>query len=167
MTQNIHTYKRQLSDMGVTYPEEFLRYKDTLYSAVKKLEDKFQDAMVACHVDNYFGNIMIMQDRAILIDWEYAGMCDEYCELANFSLINDMSEASEIRFLKQYFADDPSKMDVAKYYLFKMANSFMWSYWHLIKLNQQMQVDYNGRRWRERLYIAVDYYEKFGGSLEE
>lgn len=160
--ENINIYKGILDEFEKNaYPNYFLEHEDYLYQEVEKIETEYTDRK-PCHVDNYFGNILATPEQMTLIDWEYAGMCDEYNEIANLSLLNDMSERTEIFVLEKYFEGE---YDLNKFYKFKMANAFMWSYWHLIKLNQRYEVNYNSRRWKQRLDEAIGLRRKYEGEI--
>jgi len=158
--KNIHTYKKQLALMGVEYPVDVAAKEQELYHATAELETGYTGNAVACHVDNIYGNIFLLADRALLIDWEYSGMTDVYNELVNFALLNDMSEELETAFLERYFQKAGTTCDRIKYYGHKMANNYMWIYWHLIQYYQGSNVEYNQRRWRERLNLALECKKK-------
>ena len=161
LLQNINIYKRQLKEMKVQYPEEVLKYEQEFYELTVGITKEYEFCRVACHIDNIFGNIIMLSDTAMLIDWEYSGMSDIYNELANFALLNDLSSEMERIFLKKYFNKAEIKCDYAKYWLYKMANNYMWVYWHLIKYNQFQNIQYNNRRWKERLYLALECKKKY------
>ena len=153
---NIAIYKAELLKMKADYPEKLIMHEKELYNMTVWMLQHYKRKPVACHIDTIFGNILILEDRAVLIDWEYSGMSDVYCDLANFSLENDLTDKMEMIFLNSYFRKSGGTLDYAKFLLFKMAMYYMWVYWHLIKYKQFQNIEYNKWRLRERLDLALE-----------
>jgi hypothetical protein len=66
---------------------------------------------VPCHDDLLPGNILARAgepDRAVLVDWEYAGMGHRLFDLGNLAVNNDFDEDAEARLLEAYFGQPPS-----------------------------------------------------------
>jgi thiamine kinase-like enzyme len=63
-----------------------------------------------CHDDLLPGNVLAADadpGRAILVDWEYAGMGHRYFDLGNLTVNNDFDEAAQDRLLEAYFDQPP------------------------------------------------------------
>jgi thiamine kinase-like enzyme len=66
---------------------------------------------VPCHDDLLPGNILARTaepDRAVLVDWEYAGMGHRLFDLGNLAVNNEFDEAAEARLLEAYYGEPPS-----------------------------------------------------------
>jgi thiamine kinase-like enzyme len=66
---------------------------------------------VPCHNDLLPGNILATDadpGRAVLVDWEYAGMGHPYFDLGNVAVNNDFDEAAQDRLLRAYFEESPT-----------------------------------------------------------
>jgi thiamine kinase-like enzyme len=66
---------------------------------------------VPCHNDLLPGNILAgtaEPDRAVLVDWEYAGMGHRLFDLGNLAVNNEFDEAAEARLLEAYYGEPPS-----------------------------------------------------------
>lgn len=66
---------------------------------------------VACHDDLLPGNVLARDrdpDRAVLVDWEYAGMGHRMFDLGNLAVNNEFDDAAEERLLAAYFGRAPT-----------------------------------------------------------
>jgi len=66
---------------------------------------------VPCHDDLLPGNILAADAdpaRAILVDWEYAGMGHRLFDLGNLAVNNELETDSQSRLLEAYFGEPPS-----------------------------------------------------------
>ena len=155
----IRKYKSVLQELGECLPTNIvsqdLKIMDAMDSGSKMLHK------VPCHVDNIFGNILVHNNKVWLIDWEYSGMTDPYCDLVNLSLLNDIDDDLEKKILKQYSILTNQEINWNKYFYVKMSISYMWVFWHLIKYKQFHNVEYNNRRWKERFAIALAAYDAY------
>jgi len=87
-----------------------LRKKPTLFPQAKK----FKKELVLCHGDLSVKNILFAQ-RVKLIDWEYAGVCDRYFDLASVCLEFKLNKAEEAYFFRAYgIKIDHKKLKVYK-----------------------------------------------------
>ena len=72
---------------------------------------------VLCHNDLNAKNILWYNDKAMLLDFEYAAVNDCYFDLASISVEFSLSEANDIHMLDVYFGDafyDENKLDAYK-----------------------------------------------------
>ena len=62
-------------------PDAWLRLRDELEGV------RFSpSATVPCHVDPWPGNVLVADDRLVLVDWEYSAMSDPLWDLADFAV---------------------------------------------------------------------------------
>ena len=69
-------------------------------------------AAVPCHNDLLPGNVLARDDdpgRALLVDWEYAGMGHRFFDLGNLAVNNDFDAGAEDHLLTTYFGEPPSR----------------------------------------------------------
>jgi thiamine kinase-like enzyme len=86
------------------------------YGPAQALVERIAEALplsdpVPCHDDLLPGNILARTaepDRAVLVDWEYAGMGHRLFDLGNLAVNNDFDEDAEARLLEAYFGQPPS-----------------------------------------------------------
>jgi thiamine kinase-like enzyme len=62
---------------------------------------------VPCHNDLLPGNLLYVDLRVMLVDWEYAGMGHRLFDLGNLAVNNDLDDAQEGRLLDAYFGEPP------------------------------------------------------------
>jgi thiamine kinase-like enzyme len=71
----------------------------------QRIEAAFQaspDAVVACHNDLLPANVLFGEERAWLLDFEYAGMNDRYFDLANLSINCGLDHVADASLLESY-----------------------------------------------------------------
>jgi thiamine kinase-like enzyme len=101
-------YARIVAERGGQLPES--------YGPARALVARIAQALplsdpVPCHDDLLPGNILARvaePDRAVLVDWEYAGMGHRLFDLGNLAVNNDFDEDAEARLLEAYFGQPPS-----------------------------------------------------------
>lgn len=59
-------------------------------------------APVPCHDDLLIGNLLWTGERALLVDWEYAGMGHHLFDLGNLAVNNGFDDAAQERLLEAY-----------------------------------------------------------------
>lgn len=90
-----------------------------------------------------------------MIDLEYSGMADQYFDLVNMSMTNNLSVIEENLFLESYEEHSGEKINKHKFLMYKISTDYLWIFWHLIKLEQNEMIDYNEQSWRNRLNRAL------------
>jgi thiamine kinase-like enzyme len=98
-------YARIVAQRGGSFPDE--------YGHARALAGRVADALpltepVPCHDDLLPGNVLATHsepDRAILVDWEYAGMGHRMFDLGNLAVNNEFESDSEDRLLEAYFGE--------------------------------------------------------------
>ncbi len=75
----------------------------------------FTKELVLCHNDLNPQNILWPEDKAILIDWEYACLNDKYFDIASIIVEFELKGKNREYFLENYFANsekiNPSKLE--------------------------------------------------------
>jgi thiamine kinase-like enzyme len=101
-------YARIVAERGGTLPDGFPAAQELVarVAAVLPLDDP-----VPCHDDLLPGNILATDaepDRAVLVDWEYAGMGHRFFDLANLAVNNEFETDTRSRLLEAYFGEPPT-----------------------------------------------------------
>jgi thiamine kinase-like enzyme len=101
-------YARLIEARGGALPDQYQRTQQLVarIAEVLPLTDP-----LPCHNDLLPGNILATDadpGRALLVDWEYAGMGHPYFDLANLAVNNAFDEAAQDRLLQAYFDEPPS-----------------------------------------------------------
>ncbi|MGZ4298922.1 MAG: phosphotransferase [Solirubrobacteraceae bacterium] len=103
----LHDYARIVTERGGTLPDSYRRTQELVGRIAEVLP---LDDPAPCHDDLLPGNILAADadpGRAVLVDWEYAGMGHRYFDLANLAVNNDFDEAAQDRLLTAYFDRPP------------------------------------------------------------
>ena len=64
------------------------------------------DKIVCCHNDLDPSNIIVVSNRAYLVDWEWSGPGDRVCDIATFCDLCNFDEETEQLVLSEYFGKD-------------------------------------------------------------
>lgn len=87
-----------------------------------------------CHDDIYEPNFLLTNKNELyLIDWEYAGINDPVCDLANIITRDKYSDEEIDKIFKMYFGNDITKIQYRHAYAYLPINSFYWFSWGLYK----------------------------------
>lgn len=159
----IKEYQAVLKNMNCSYPDEVNVHLDLLEGLLNETFKKYPKQLVPCHIDPKLSNFLLSDGKIYMIDWEYSGNADLYFDLANMTLTNELSEEQERLFLESYTRCSKIDFIEEKYILYKILTDYLWIFWHLIKWYQGQMVEYNSRRWKERLDRALAHYRKLGG----
>jgi thiamine kinase-like enzyme len=104
----LEEYERIVAERGGSLP--------SLYGDVRALTRRIATALpledpVACHDDLLPGNVLALHSepgRALLVDWEYAGMGHRMFDLGNLAVNNGFDETAGDRLLEAYFGQPPT-----------------------------------------------------------
>jgi len=100
-------YERTVLDRGAALPDEYAPAKDLARRIAGSLP---LSEPVPCHDDLLPGNILAHHadpDRAVLVDWEYAGMGHRMFDLGNLAVNNEFDGPAQERLLTAYFGESP------------------------------------------------------------
>jgi thiamine kinase-like enzyme len=98
-------YARIVGGRGGELPDQ--------YRATQQLVDRIAEVLpltepAPCHDDLLPGNILALHaepDRALLVDWEYAGMGHRMFDLGNLAVNNEFDQGAQERLLEAYFGE--------------------------------------------------------------
>jgi thiamine kinase-like enzyme len=101
-------YAKLVGERGGELPDSYGPTQDLVarIAAVLPLTEP-----VPCHDDLLPGNILALDaepDRALLVDWEYAGMGHRMFDLGNLAVNNEFDDAAQERLLEAYFGERPA-----------------------------------------------------------
>jgi thiamine kinase-like enzyme len=113
------------------------------------------------HNDLLNGNLLLVDGKIRLIDWEYSGMADPFFDLANFSSHHDLDEEADRALLRAYFgeAGPPQRAALG---LLKLVSELREAMWCVVQMAiSQLDEDFSayavrhGARFFER-QAAID-----------
>jgi thiamine kinase-like enzyme len=100
----LNDYAALFDERGTTPPPAFDRARALVARIAQALP---LDHPRPCHNDLLPGNLLADHDRALLVDWEYAGMGHPMFDLANLAVNNEFDDAAERRLLEAYDDERP------------------------------------------------------------
>jgi thiamine kinase-like enzyme len=129
----LERYAETVRERGGTLPEA--------YPEVQALVARIAAALplsepVPCHDDLLPGNLLARDDapdRAVLVDWEYAGMGHRLFDLGNLAVNNDFDAGAEERLLTAYFGEPPGRRQAAALQLFKLVSDAREGAWGVVQ----------------------------------
>jgi thiamine kinase-like enzyme len=93
------------------------------------------------------GNLLARDDepdRAVLVDWEYAGMGHRLFDLGNLAVNNDFDAGAEERLLTAYFGEPPDRRQTAALQLFKLVSDAREGAWGVVQRSiSELDVDFD------------------------
>ncbi len=104
----LERYAEIVHERGASLPQS---YREARAMARRIAAALPLDEPVACHDDLLPGNILARRgepDRAVLVDWEYAGMGHRMFDLGNLAVNNEFDEPAEERLLRAYYGGEPT-----------------------------------------------------------
>lgn len=126
-----------------------------------KLCDRLQTLdieFVPCHIDAHHENILIKDDdKIVLLDWEYAGMCDEIADVSMCAIYSYYSQQQAENLLKIMLGKQPNLQELFRLYSYMSLGGLIWTLWVLYK--QESGADFGDYILKMYRY-AKDYYKK-------
>ena len=144
--------------------EKAIEKTKQLQSLLNKSVGKF-DRKVNCHNDLAPANFLDSSDGHIyIIDWEWSGPGDRFCDLASFVAISEMNPEEEERVLEIYLHPcKPTDTDRSRLYLWRMWLTLRGGLWALSKARSPYFSNRNSSEITED-----DDYERFArDGIEE
>jgi thiamine kinase-like enzyme len=138
-------YARIVFKRGGSLPDE--------YEHARALAGRVADALpltepVACHDDLLPGNVLATRaepDRAILVDWEYAGMGHRMFDLGNLAVNNEFESDSQDRLLEAYFGEPPTAARRAALALMRIMSDAREAAWGVVQgAISELEFDFAG-----------------------
>jgi len=143
--------KSNLSSQYYTLLNELTKLYETKYYQYKK---------VFCHGDAQRSNIVISDNQAYLLDFEFAGLNDAYYDIASFGNIN-LDDALDL--LAVYLGKTPNQEEVKRLWFNRFYQVLQWHIVALIKheigLSDKLKIAFDVVS-QKYLTIAQTLYEK-------
>jgi thiamine kinase-like enzyme len=177
---------RSFHDSGVRLPVRFWvpdlldRYAELVRARGGELPPQYGDARaltrrieavlplsdpVPCHNDMLPANLLCVEERVVLVDWEYAGMGHRLFDLGNLAVNNGLDAAAEARLLAAYYGEPPTPARTAALKLMRLMSDAREGAWGVLQsVISELDFDFTSyaRRHFERLEQAAG-----AGHLEE
>jgi thiamine kinase-like enzyme len=126
-------YARIAVERGVSLPDD--------YTLARELAELVAGALplaqpVPCHDDLLPGNVLATHaepDRAILVDWEYAGMGHAMFDLGNVAINHEFDEPAQERLLEAYLGAPPSAGQQAALALMRIMSDAREAAWGVVQ----------------------------------
>lgn len=117
--KKLHNHNIDADTNITTVLSKYELVKHTTQAVIDALEliDCYAVNYVLCHNDLNVKNILWHEDKAVLLDFEYAAVNDCYFDLASISVEFSLSETDDIHMLDMYFGDEfynENKLDAYK-----------------------------------------------------
>jgi thiamine kinase-like enzyme len=128
---------------GAPRPAE-LDYMFELIHRIEPAMDRHPIPPTACHLDLMSENFMLDRDGKMwVIDWEYGGMADPYCDLANFLIETPVSPQEEVDFFRCYHNNKTSERLFARMQLYKFVVETWSALWGMMQIPvSRLNVDF-------------------------
>ena len=88
---------------------------------------------VLCHNDIYAANWIISDEGYCLIDWEYAGMNDQFADLAAYVIRDELPDTTRDYILRTYCGSELSNEQIRHAYGIFALSAWYWLGWCLYK----------------------------------
>ncbi len=88
---------------------------------------------VPCHNDLLAGNLLRVEQRVVLVDWEYAGMGHRLFDLGNLAVNNGFDAAAEERLLTVYDGEPPAPGRLAALRLMRLMSDAREAAWGVLQ----------------------------------
>jgi thiamine kinase-like enzyme len=118
---------------------------------------------VPCHCDLLPGNILARDaepGRAVLVDWEYAGMGHRLFDLGNLAVNNEFDQDAQERLLAAYFGEPPSPGRRAALALMRIVSDAREAAWGVVQRSiSELEFDfdeYSDQHFRRLAQAAAD-----------
>lgn len=117
----------------------------------------------ACHNDLVPENILEVEGRLQLIDWEYSGMNDPAWDIASFLLESEFDDQSFDRFIACYLGTGRDDENLSgRVSAFMVLQDFLWSLWSLLQASAHKDTDKEGYYLR----YGVERFERARSGIE-
>lgn len=143
---------------------DYLQVKQKVFS-LKNFINKYSEVKTLTHIDAVPDNFLIVDDnKVIIIDWEYAGMCDPHLDLAMFAVYAAYDKQQTDTLIDLYFDNNCLGHIRTKIYCYVAASGLLWSNWCEYKM--QCGIDF-GAYAVQQYQWAKDYYEIAHNLIEK
>ncbi len=175
---------RQFHGLKLSVPHDFdiferleyyqsLRGEKSTYHDYEEVKDQvllLKDILAAlpgertlCHIDSVPDNFLFTPQGLYLIDWEYAGMCDPWIDVAMFCISAAYDREQIDRTMALYAGREPTLAERAKVYCYVSAGGLLWSQW--CEYKQQFGVNYS--EYAVRVYRYAKRFHVYAKEMFE
>ena len=149
-----------LQNMGYPLPKGFDELAGRVKALAVKMRSEAGDA-VLCHNDFYGPNLLVKGEEMRLIDWEYAAMGDQACDIGNFVAQGSGYSVEEaLNILPLYFGREPT--DFEKRHCIAAVGLVGW-YWYVWAMYKEAM----GNPVGEWLYVWHRAAKQFTAAAEK
>jgi Ser/Thr protein kinase RdoA (MazF antagonist) len=135
-------YASIVADRGGRLPPD---YEDVQAIARRIAEALPLNEPVPCHNDLLPGNLLMVDDRVVLVDWEYAGMGHRLFDLGNLAVNNEFGPEAEHRLLEAYFGSLPTAALTARLRLMRLMSDAREAAWGVVQgVISDLEFDFAG-----------------------
>jgi len=127
----VDAYEATAKARGGSIPDSFAGLRKQAERVREALADPEHDP-VPCHNDLLPANVLFAEDRAWLLDYEYAGMNDVFFDLGNLSVNSELGHDAEEHLLELYFGH-LTNTSWARLQLMKMMSEFREGMWAVVQ----------------------------------
>ncbi len=111
------------------------------YPEIKKQMTELMDGLelldrpcTLSHIDSVADNFLFLPDGQLrLIDWEYAGMCDPFIDVAMCCIYSYYDEEQSDWLAETYLGRAPEDQELAVIYSYMALGGFLWALWAVYK----------------------------------
>jgi len=139
--QIVRDYRRTAEERGVRIPPDY----DRAIAATDRIRAAFAASpapTLPCHNDLLNANFLVVDQRILIVDYEYAGMGDPFFDLGNLSVNNGLSGQAQEALLNAYLGDVTAG-DRARVSLMKIVSDFREAMWGVVQQAlSTLDVDY-------------------------
>jgi thiamine kinase-like enzyme len=149
--RTIEDYSRTARRYNVAFPQKF----DWLMARVHAAEQALMshpDTRCPCHNDLLNANFLT-NGQLYILDWEYAGMGDEFFDLANFSDHHNLSDAQD-RWLLECYSGEVSAAKWAHLKIMKIMSDLREATWGLVQIGIS-KLDFDFREYADKFFNRV------------
>jgi thiamine kinase-like enzyme len=138
--QTIRTYAATANSLGARLPANFPALMDEARELSRRV-GPFRPTL--CHNDLLPANLIDVDGRLWLVDWEYAGMGHPLFDLAGLSANAGLDQDDDARLLETYRGEVLGR-DFAELHVFKAASALREALWALIQtVTSELDFDYH------------------------
>lgn len=108
-----------------------------------------------CHIDAVYDNFLMGDNDIYLIDWEYAGVCDPYIDVAMFCIYAGYTKEEADWVIHEYLKEEDCPEARMLVYAYMSAGAYMWVLWCETKRANGVDfAEYEKEQYRQ----AKEYY---------
>ncbi|MBZ7985473.1 NTP transferase domain-containing protein [Campylobacter sp. Cr9] len=159
--EKIFSYEKLCREYNVDFIKDYEQTKQDIYKLINIL-DSMNNPKCLTHMDTLGDNFLFADEKCILIDWEYAGMCDPLAELGQFVLYAyfDKTQVDDLSF--RYLQREPNNKERFRIYSYIALGGFLWYLWAMIQIsNGASFYDYANKQYE----YAKEFY-KFAKQIK-